>query len=59
MIEAAFTYRDNLDILDGTPLLDAKPYSAKFDRIGTTRNGWQNEVDEETSRRRARRGHKG
>lgn len=46
----------NVDILDGTPLLDIKPYTAKFDRIDPTRNGWQDEADEETARQRGRRG---
>ena len=46
---------DGLDILDGTPLFDIKPYSAKFDRLEHTRNGWQDEVDEETAQRRGRR----
>ena len=50
---------DNVDILDGTPLLDIKPYAGRFDRIDATRNGWQNEVDEETARQRGRRGHPG
>jgi len=50
---------NNVDILDGTPLLDIKPYTAKFDRIETTRNGWQDDVDEETARRRGRRGYAG
>jgi tRNA-Thr(GGU) m(6)t(6)A37 methyltransferase TsaA len=50
---------NNVDILDGTPLLDIKPYSAKFDRIDTTRNGWQDGMDEETARRRGRRKHTG
>ena len=47
---------DGVDILDGTPILDIKPYTAKFDRFETTRNGWQDEVDEETASRRGRRG---
>jgi tRNA-Thr(GGU) m(6)t(6)A37 methyltransferase TsaA len=47
-----------VDILDGTPLLDIKPYTSKFDRIDTTRNGWQDEVPEETAQRRGRRGYR-
>jgi tRNA (adenine37-N6)-methyltransferase len=46
---------NNVDILDCTPLLDIKPYSDKFDRIDTARNGWQDEVDDETAKRRGRR----
>ena len=44
-----------LDCLDGTPLLDIKPYTEKFDRVETRCNGWQDEVDEETARHRGRR----
>lgn len=44
-----------VDILDGTPLLDIKPYTAKFDRVETKRNGWQDEVDEKTAARRGKR----
>jgi tRNA (adenine37-N6)-methyltransferase len=50
---------DGVDILDGTPLLDIKPYVARFDRLDGTRNGWQDEVDEETARQRGRRHHAG
>jgi len=48
----------NVDILDGTPLLDIKPYTARFDCIKTARNGWQDDLDDETARRLGRRGHK-
>ena len=48
-----------VDILDGTPLLDIKPYVAGFDCIANTRNGWIEELDEETSRMRGRRGYTG
>ena len=48
---------DGVDILDGTPLLDIKPYTTKFDRVETKRNGWQDKVDEETARRRGKRGY--
>jgi len=29
-----------VDILDGTPLLDIKPYIAPFDAVGESRHGW-------------------
>ncbi|HVN80500.1 MAG TPA: tRNA (N6-threonylcarbamoyladenosine(37)-N6)-methyltransferase TrmO [Terriglobia bacterium] len=48
-----------VDILDGTPLLDIKPYTARFDRIDTIRNGWQDAVDEETARRKGTREYDG
>jgi len=56
--EGNILHLDGVDILDGTPLLDIKPYTAKFDRIETTRNGWQDEVDDETARRRGKRGYR-
>ncbi len=37
----------NLDILDGTPLLDIKPYIASFDQVGQSRSGWMT-ADRET-----------
>lgn len=52
-------YFEGADILDGTPLLDIKPFTSKFDRIEPTRNGWQDGVDEETAQRRGRRGYRG
>ena len=50
---------DGADILDGTPLLDIKPFTAKFDRMETTRNGWQDDVDEDTAKRRGVREFRG
>jgi tRNA (adenine37-N6)-methyltransferase len=50
--EGNVLYLDAVDILDGTPLLDIKPYTAKSDRFETSRNGWQDDVDEETARQR-------
>ena len=49
---------DGVDVLDGTPLLDIKPYSARFDRIEGTRNGWQDGIDDATAALRGRRGYK-
>jgi tRNA (adenine37-N6)-methyltransferase len=57
--EGNVLYLDCVDILDGTPLLDIKPYTAKFDQVETTRNGWQDEVDEATAQTRGRRDYKG
>ena len=53
--EGNVLHLDGVDVLDGTPLLDIKPYTAKFDRIEGTRNGWQDAVDDETALRRGRR----
>lgn len=50
---------EGADILDGTPLLDIKPYSKRFDNISTQRNGWQDDVDDATAWKRGRRGYKG
>ena len=50
---------EGVDILDGTPLLDIKPYTAKFDYIATSKNGWQDEVDEDTAGVRGTRDYKG
>jgi tRNA-Thr(GGU) m(6)t(6)A37 methyltransferase TsaA len=32
---------ENVDIVDGTPLLDIKPYVPKFDHYGGERIGWR------------------
>ncbi len=53
--EGNVLYVDGLDVLDGTPLLDIKPYVARFDCIAGTRNGWQDGVDEPAAERRGRR----
>jgi len=44
-----------MDVLDGTPLLDIKPYATRFDCIQTDRNGWQDEVHEGDARVRGKR----
>jgi tRNA-Thr(GGU) m(6)t(6)A37 methyltransferase TsaA len=46
---------EGVDILDGTPLLDIKPFISRFDHIKQVRNGWQDEVDEKTARKRGKR----
>ena len=46
-----------VDILDGTPLLDIKPYSPRFDRVGTCRNGWLDDVHDDVAKIYGRRGY--
>jgi tRNA-Thr(GGU) m(6)t(6)A37 methyltransferase TsaA len=57
--EGNVLHLDGVDIFDGTPLLDVKPYTAKSDCTRTTRNGWQDDVDDTTAHRRGRRGYLG
>jgi len=45
----------DIDVLDGTPLLDIKPYVPRFDIRRAAHSGWQARVDEETAARRGRR----
>ena len=46
---------EDVDVLDGTPLLDIKPYVARFDQREDVRSGWQEDVDEETAHKRGLR----
>jgi len=43
-----------VDILDGTPLLDIKPYIENFDKIDTkTKSGWMQSTKEEIEEKRS------
>ena len=44
---------ENVDILDGTPLLDIKPYVPAFDHHRAERSGWLERVQGEASRTRS------
>lgn len=44
---------DNVDILDGTPLLDIKPYIENFDSVGKSRSGWMQASDKDVSNKRS------
>jgi tRNA-Thr(GGU) m(6)t(6)A37 methyltransferase TsaA len=48
---------ENVDILDGTPLLDIKPFIPRFDVPEKARGGWQDAIDPEVARARGRRGY--
>jgi len=49
-IEDGRLFVADLDILDGTPLLDIKPYASRFDCYDVKRNGW---IDRAAGSRRA------
>lgn len=49
----------DVDILDGTPLIDIKPYVPRFDAPDDVRAGWTEAVDPEQARMRGRRGYRG
>ncbi len=49
---------EDVDILDGTPLLDIKPYISRFDSREEVRSGWQDDVDEEAARKQGVRGYR-
>lgn len=57
--EGATLYLENVDILDGTPLLDIKPFLPGCDIPGDTRGGWTERLNPDESRRRGRRGYRG
>lgn len=46
-----------VDILDGTPLLDIKPYVPRFDQVEAGRGGWTDGVDDATAECRGLRGY--
>ena len=54
-VEGTVLHLNGVDIIDGTPLLDIKPYTARFDCIHKTRNGWQDTVSDAEARNRGKR----
>lgn len=44
-----------VDMLDGTPVLDLKPYVARFDEIRESTSGWMQATDEEITNKRSDR----
>jgi tRNA-Thr(GGU) m(6)t(6)A37 methyltransferase TsaA len=53
--EGNILHIQDVDILDGTPLLDIKPYISRFDHHENVRNGWQEHIDEALARLRGSR----
>lgn len=46
-------YIEGVDVLDGTPLLDVKPYVPEFDAPGSVRTGWMEKVKRKVEEQRA------
>ena len=46
---------NHIDILDGSPILDIKPYVSRFNNCKDIRNGWQENIDEQTAYKLGRR----
>ena len=44
-----------VDVLDGTPLLDIKPYIAAFDEVQNSSSGWMQSSEEEVTMKRSDR----
>ena len=57
--DGAILHLDELDVLDGTPLLDIKPYVPRFELRTKIRTGWLETVNEDEASRRGRRKWKG
>ncbi len=52
-IEGNKVYILGVDVLDGTPLLDIKPYIKNFDSVDESASGWMTASEEEVSQRRS------
>jgi len=52
-IEDGVLHIQNVDIVDGTPLLDIKPYVPEFDQQPEIRTGWLEQVRKTVSKRRS------
>ena len=57
--EGTVLHVEDIDVLDGTPLLDIKPYIGRYDSRNDARSGWQDDVSDDTARELGRRGFKG
>ncbi|UCF10959.1 MAG: tRNA (N6-threonylcarbamoyladenosine(37)-N6)-methyltransferase TrmO [Candidatus Bipolaricaulota bacterium] len=53
--EGNILHIEDIDALDGTPVLDIKPHVPRFGVEGAVRSGWLESVDEATATRRGRR----
>ena len=52
-VEGNVVHLRGIDVLDGTPLLDIKPYIEAFDYVEQSRSGWMQGSRDEVAQRRA------
>ncbi len=57
-VEGNILHIKDIDILDGTPLIDIKPYIQRFDSREKVRSGWQDLVSDNTAAIRGLRNYK-
>ncbi|HHE54932.1 MAG TPA: tRNA (N6-threonylcarbamoyladenosine(37)-N6)-methyltransferase TrmO [Caldithrix abyssi] len=54
-IEGNKIWVSDLDLVDGTPVLDIKPFTKQLDSRQNTRDGWVDQIDPEEAKRKGRR----
>ena len=52
-VEGNSVFIRGVDVLDGTPLLDIKPYIASFDEVENSRSGWMQADQAEVAEKRS------
>jgi tRNA (adenine37-N6)-methyltransferase len=57
-IEQNILHVEDVDMLDGTPLIDIKPYIARFDLREDIRSGWQDHISDKEASKKGKRGYK-
>lgn len=55
--EDSVLFIQGIDMLDGTPVIDVKPYLRRFDSFPDASNGWQEAIDEKTAMNLGKRGY--
>ncbi|MBK9990150.1 MAG: tRNA (N6-threonylcarbamoyladenosine(37)-N6)-methyltransferase TrmO [Verrucomicrobia bacterium] len=53
--EGNILYIEGVDILDGTPVIDIKPYAPRYDAAENPRGGWTDDVSDAEAQLRGRR----
>lgn len=54
-IEGNKIWVNELDLVDGTPVLDIKPFTKQLDSRQNTRDGWVEQIDQQEAKRKGRR----